>query len=84
MQDPLNQSHGGQLIYLFATPDRIFELEAESLGWPSWGPDSSQLFDLELLTTGDVSRLRGAMSRADYENPNQRTFRLPEDVRGSR
>jgi ATP sulfurylase len=84
MQDPLNLPHGGQLVCLFATPERILELEAESRGWPSWGLDSRQRRDRQLLTTGGVSRLHNLMSRADCENTSQRTSRLPEAVRESR
>ena len=67
-QDRLNPPHGGQLINLLATPERIFELQAESRDWPSWDLTARQLCDLELLLTGGFSPLRGFMSRDDYES----------------
>jgi sulfate adenylyltransferase len=68
MQDHLNPPHGGELVNLLATPERVFELQAESRDWPSWDLTARQLCDLELLMTGGFSPLRGFMSRADYES----------------
>jgi sulfate adenylyltransferase len=67
MQDHLNPPHGGELVNLLATPDRIFELQAASRDWPSWDLTPRQLCDLELLLNGGFSPLRGFMSRPNYE-----------------
>jgi sulfate adenylyltransferase len=42
-------------------------LKAHSKDWPSWDLSARQLCDLELLTSGGFSPLRGFMNRADYE-----------------
>jgi sulfate adenylyltransferase len=68
VQDHLNPPHGGELINLLVTPDRVFELISESRNWPSWDLTSRQLCDLELLLSGGFSPLRGFMTRADYES----------------
>jgi len=68
MQDHLNSPHGGLLVNLIATPERILELKAKSRDWPSWDLTARQLCDLELLLAGGFSPLRGFMSRADYES----------------
>lgn len=68
MQDHLNPPHGGELVNLLATPDRIFELQAASRDWPSWDLTPRQLCDVELLLNGGFSPLRGFMSRRDYES----------------
>ncbi|HEY7617032.1 MAG TPA: bifunctional sulfate adenylyltransferase/adenylylsulfate kinase, partial [Terriglobales bacterium] len=59
--------HGGELINLIASPERIHELKAHSREWPSWDLTGRQLCDLELLLSGGFSPLRGFMARADYE-----------------
>jgi sulfate adenylyltransferase len=59
--------HGGELVNLIASPERISELKSHSKEWPSWDLTARQLCDLELLLTGGFSPLRGFMTRADYE-----------------
>lgn len=68
MHDRLNPPHGDELINLFAEPNRVVELHAESKSWRSWDLTERQLCDLELLMNGGFSPLRGFMSRADYES----------------
>ena len=60
--------HGGELIQLIASPERMAELKSHSKEWPSWDLTARQLCDLELLVTGGFSPLRGFMTRADYES----------------
>src|SRR2546423_9629218 len=59
--------HGGDLVNLMATPERVAELKAHSREWPSWDLTARQICDLELLMSGGFSPLRGFMTRADYE-----------------
>jgi sulfate adenylyltransferase len=59
--------HGGELIDLIAKPERLAELKAASREYPSWDLTGRQLCDLELLSNGGFSPLRGFMSKADYE-----------------
>ncbi|HKS73459.1 MAG TPA: hypothetical protein VJQ82_09705, partial [Terriglobales bacterium] len=51
--------HGGELVNLFAQPERNAELKAHSREWPSWDLTQRQICDLELLMTGGFSPLRG-------------------------
>ena len=60
-------AHGGELTELLANPERASELKAHSREWPSWDLTARQICDLELLTSGGFSPLRGFMSRSDYE-----------------
>jgi len=59
--------HGGELVQLFASPERSLELKSHSREWPSWDLTARQLCDLELMLSGGFSPLRGFMTRADYE-----------------
>ncbi len=60
-------AHGGELTELLANPERASDLKAHSREWPSWDLTARQICDLELLTSGGFSPLRGFMSRSDYE-----------------
>ncbi len=51
-----------------AGEERINELKAESVAWPSWDLTPRQICDLELLLNGGFSPLSGFMGRADYES----------------
>jgi len=64
----LIKPHGGALVDLMASPDRVAELRAQSRDWPSWDLQPRQLCDLELLLSGGFSPLRGFLGRADYES----------------
>jgi sulfate adenylyltransferase len=68
MADHLNPPHGGVLVNLIATPERVRELQGESRDWPSWDLTPRQLCDVELLLNGGFSPLHGFMTRADYES----------------
>jgi sulfate adenylyltransferase len=60
--------HGGVLTDLVASPERAAELKAESRSWPSWDLTPRQLCDVELLSSGGFSPLRGFMPSADFES----------------
>jgi sulfate adenylyltransferase len=60
--------HGGELVDLVAQPERSNELKAHSREWPSWDLTARQICDLELLTSGGFSPLRGFMTRKEYES----------------
>ncbi|MGQ0849009.1 MAG: bifunctional sulfate adenylyltransferase/adenylylsulfate kinase [Actinomycetota bacterium] len=67
MTDHLVAPHGGTLINLMATDDRLAELRVASVNWPSWDLTARQMCDLELLLTGGFSPLTGFMKKGDYE-----------------
>ncbi len=60
--------HGGELVNLLQSPERVSELQSKSQGWPSWDLTARQLCDLDLLMNGGFSPLRGFMTRGDYES----------------
>ena len=50
-----------------AGAERVNELKAESVAWPSWDLTPRQICDLELLMNGGFSPLQGFMGRSDYD-----------------
>ena len=46
MADHLNAPHGGILKDLIAAPERVEEMRAQSVGWPSWDLTARQICDL--------------------------------------
>ena len=59
--------HGGELVDLVVDDTRAAELKNASRTWPSWDLTERQLCDLELLSNGAFSPLRGFLGQADYE-----------------
>jgi sulfate adenylyltransferase len=51
-----------------AVGERVTQLRAESVAWPSWDLTPRQICDVELLMNGGFSPLRGFMNRADHES----------------
>jgi sulfate adenylyltransferase len=70
--DHLIAPHGGELVNLLVDAARGAVLKEASREWLSWSLTPRQLCDLELLTNGGFSPLRGFMTRADYESVCQR------------
>lgn len=66
MPGDLVTPHGGALVDLVVEPARRDELLEEALGWPSWRLTQRQMCDLELLSTGAFSPLRGFLGLDDY------------------
>lgn len=64
--------HGGELVELGATGPRAKELRDASRDWPSWSMTDRQVRDLELLTNGGFSPLRGFLNQADYDGVRSR------------
>jgi sulfate adenylyltransferase len=62
----LADPHGGRLIDLAASRDRVTELSRLSTRWASWQLTERQICDLELLACGAFSPLRGFLAEDDY------------------
>ena len=68
MTDSLIAPHGGVLVDLQASPDRVAELKQQSRDWPSIDLTPKQLCDLEMVGNGGFSPLTGFLGRPDYES----------------
>ena len=67
MSDHLVAPHGGVLVDLLVSDDRVAELQDASRDWPSHDLTPRQLCDLELLASGGFSPLTGFLGRRDYD-----------------
>jgi sulfate adenylyltransferase len=70
----LIEPHGGTLVDLLVEDERAAELKQESRDWPSWDLTDRQICDLELLTNGSFSPMRGFLGEEDHR-------RVCEDMR---
>jgi sulfate adenylyltransferase len=77
MTHHLIEPHGGELVNLLVSDDDARAIKESSRDWPSWDLSPRQLCDLELLTAGGFSPLRGFMTKAQYEGVC-RDMRLPD------
>jgi len=69
--------HGGVLVDLLVNDDRAAELKAVSVDYASWDLTARQICDLELLTNGAFSPLRGFLTSAEYDSVCE-TMRLTD------
>ncbi len=67
MAQHVTAPHGGTLVNLLASPERVKEMKAASRDWPSWDLTPRHICDLELLMNGGFSPLKGFMTRKDYD-----------------
>lgn len=64
----LIEPHGGSLVNLLVDEHRAALLKEIALNLPDITLNDRQLCDLELLSTGALSPLKGFMNRSDYES----------------
>ncbi|MDX1503487.1 MAG: bifunctional sulfate adenylyltransferase/adenylylsulfate kinase, partial [Thermoanaerobaculia bacterium] len=69
--------HGGELVRLMASPERVEEIRSASRDWASWTLTPRQLCDLELLLNGAFSPLTGFQGREAFDSVCA-TRRLPD------
>ena len=74
-----NQPHGGSLVNLLVDDQRTAKLKDIVLNLPDITLNDRQLCDLELLSTGAFSPLKGFITRSDYESILDR-MRLQNDL----
>ncbi len=67
MAHNLIEPHGGELVNLMVDEQKASELKKLSKDFPSWDLTPRQFCDLELLTIGGFSPLRGFMTGDQYE-----------------
>ncbi len=67
MPSHLIEPHGGVLVDLMATPERVEELKLIAQEAPSWTLSGRQGCDLELILSGGFSPLTGFMTQKDYD-----------------
>ena len=63
----MNTPFGGSLVDLTVSPERAAEMKAGAMNHASLTLDERGLCDLELLSVGGFSPLRGFMGQADYD-----------------
>jgi sulfate adenylyltransferase len=77
--DSRNEPHGGSLVNLLVDDPRAAKLKEIVFNLPDITLNDRQLCDLELLSTGAFSPLKGFMTRSDYESVLDR-MRLQNDL----
>jgi sulfate adenylyltransferase len=68
VSDHLISPHGGELVDLLVDDTRAAAMKEASKEWPEWDLTERQVCDLELLTNGGFSPLRGFLNQDDYES----------------